>query len=128
MQVSIGTHNLGVVKASVAETADYNLILGFTELQGLKPTIQWDMGQLEFKTQELDRPPKRPPEAAEAGGLSMRRPTLHRNEFVSASHRATRRTDLGFRCETPETALPLNGVFTAVSRNSSNKQPVKQFQ
>ncbi|SOV04568.1 uncharacterized protein UDID_17134 [Ustilago sp. UG-2017a] len=84
MQVSIGTHNLGMVKASVADTADYDLILGFTELQKLKPTILWDMGQLEFKTQEQDRPPKRPPEAARAGDLSMRRPTLHGNEFVSA--------------------------------------------
>ncbi|KAJ1041194.1 hypothetical protein NDA10_003302 [Ustilago hordei] len=44
MQVSIGTHNLGVVEASVADTADYDLILGFTELRRLKPTIQWDMG------------------------------------------------------------------------------------
>ncbi|KAJ1043928.1 hypothetical protein NDA10_004263 [Ustilago hordei] len=40
--VSIGTHNLGVVEASVADTADYDLILGFTELRRLKPTIQWD--------------------------------------------------------------------------------------
>ncbi|KAJ1598638.1 hypothetical protein NDA14_005508 [Ustilago hordei] len=54
--VSIGTHNLGVVEASVADTADYDLILGFTELRRLKPTIQWDTGQLEFKTQEQDRP------------------------------------------------------------------------
>ncbi|KAJ1576003.1 hypothetical protein NDA11_005725 [Ustilago hordei] len=77
MQVSIGTHNLGVVEASVADTADYDLILGFTELRRLKPTIQWDMGQLEFKTQEQDRPPRRPPEAARAGDLTMRRPTLH---------------------------------------------------
>ncbi|KAJ1043743.1 hypothetical protein NDA10_006174 [Ustilago hordei] len=77
MQVSIGTHNLGVVKASVADTADYDLILGFTELRRLKPTIQWDTGQLEFKTQEQDRPPRRPPEAARAGDLTMRRPTLH---------------------------------------------------
>ncbi|KAJ1041993.1 hypothetical protein NDA10_007500 [Ustilago hordei] len=84
MQVSIGTHNLGVVEASVADTADYDLILGFTELRRLKPTIQWDTGQLEFKTQEQDRPPRRPPEAARAGDLTMRRPTLHGNEFVSA--------------------------------------------
>ena len=84
MQVSIGTHNLGMVEASVADTADYDLILGFTELRKLKPTIRWDTGQLEFKTQEQDRPPKRPPEAARAGDLSMRRPTLHGNEFVSA--------------------------------------------
>ncbi|UTT88498.1 hypothetical protein NDA17_000027 [Ustilago hordei] len=45
--VSIGTHNLGVVEASVANTADYDLILGFTELWRLKPTIQWDMAALE---------------------------------------------------------------------------------
>ncbi|KAJ1600072.1 hypothetical protein NDA14_000490 [Ustilago hordei] len=77
MQVSIGTHNLGVVEASVADTVDYDLILGFTELRRLKPTIQWDTGQLEFKTQEQDRPPRRPPEAARAGDLTMRRPTLH---------------------------------------------------
>ncbi|KAJ1601964.1 hypothetical protein NDA14_000221 [Ustilago hordei] len=75
--VSIGTHNLGMVEASVADTADYDLILGFTELRRLKPTIQWDMGQLEFKTQEQDQPPRRPPEAARAGDLTMRRPTLH---------------------------------------------------
>ncbi|KAJ1575390.1 hypothetical protein NDA15_001059 [Ustilago hordei] len=84
--VSIGTHNLGVVEASVADTADYDLILGFTELRRLKPTIQWDTGQLEFKSQEQDRPPRRPPEAARAGDLTMRRPTLHGNEFVSAEH------------------------------------------
>ncbi|KAJ1599288.1 hypothetical protein NDA14_006200 [Ustilago hordei] len=82
--VTIGNHNLGVVEASVANTADYDLILGFTELRKLKPTIRWDTGQLEFKTQEQDRPPKRPPEAAGAGDLTMRRPTLHGNEFVSA--------------------------------------------
>ncbi|UTT89457.1 hypothetical protein NDA17_006493 [Ustilago hordei] len=77
MQVSIGTHNLGVVEASVADTADYDLILGFTELRRLKPTIQWDTGQLEFKTQEQDRPLGETPEAARAGDLTMRRPTLH---------------------------------------------------
>ncbi|KAJ1045362.1 hypothetical protein NDA10_003231 [Ustilago hordei] len=65
--VSIGTHNLGVVEASVADTADYDLILGFTELRRLKPTIQWDMGQLEFKTQEQDRPPRRPLKQQEQG-------------------------------------------------------------
>ncbi|SPC63565.1 related to retrotransposon nucleocapsid protein [Ustilago sp. UG-2017b] len=84
MQVSIGTHNLGVVEASVADTADYDLILGFTKLQRLKPTIQWDTGQLGFKAQEQDRPPKRPPEAAGAKALSIKSPTLHGNEFVSA--------------------------------------------
>ncbi|KAJ1045280.1 hypothetical protein NDA10_008131 [Ustilago hordei] len=54
MQVSIGTHNLGVVEASVADTADYDLILGFTELRRLKPTIQWDMGQLERRQRSRD--------------------------------------------------------------------------
>ncbi|SOV02961.1 uncharacterized protein UDID_18094 [Ustilago sp. UG-2017a] len=43
MQVSIGTHNLGVVEASVADTADYDLILGFTELRKLKPTVMGGM-------------------------------------------------------------------------------------
>ncbi|KAJ1041357.1 hypothetical protein NDA10_003262 [Ustilago hordei] len=52
--VSIGTHNLGVVEASVADTADYDLILGFTELQRLKPTIQWDTGQLERRQRSRD--------------------------------------------------------------------------
>ncbi|KAJ1584817.1 hypothetical protein NDA11_007495 [Ustilago hordei] len=50
MQVTIGNHNLGVVEASVANTADYDLILGFTELRKLKPTIRWDTGQLEAHT------------------------------------------------------------------------------
>ncbi|KAJ1598590.1 hypothetical protein NDA14_004682 [Ustilago hordei] len=58
--VTIGNHNLGVVEASVANTADYDLILGFTELRKLKPTIRWDTGQLEFKTQEQDRPRRDP--------------------------------------------------------------------
>ncbi|SOV04873.1 uncharacterized protein UDID_17220 [Ustilago sp. UG-2017a] len=84
MQVSIGTHNLGVIEASVADTADYDLILGFTELQKLKPTIRWDTGQLEFKTQDQDRLPRRPPEAAGAEALPMKGPTLHGNKFVSA--------------------------------------------
>ncbi|SOV07367.1 uncharacterized protein UDID_18887 [Ustilago sp. UG-2017a] len=113
MQVSIGTHNLGVVEASVADTADYDLILGFTELRKLKPTIQWDTGQLEFKTQEQDRPPKRPPEAARAGDLSMRRPTLHGNEFVSAERilqAALEDGPIGFMLlEEPPSSLPAFG-------------------
>ncbi|KAJ1044694.1 hypothetical protein NDA10_001321 [Ustilago hordei] len=48
------------VKVLVANTADYNLILGFTELRRLKPTIQWDMGQLEFKAQVQERPLSKP--------------------------------------------------------------------
>ncbi|SOV01351.1 uncharacterized protein UDID_17635 [Ustilago sp. UG-2017a] len=51
IQVAIGKHNLGVVEASVADTANYNLILGYSELRRLKPTIRWDMGQLEFEAQ-----------------------------------------------------------------------------
>ena len=39
VQVVIGEHSLGVVEVSVADTADYDLILGFTELRRLKPTI-----------------------------------------------------------------------------------------
>ncbi|KAJ1602107.1 hypothetical protein NDA14_001770 [Ustilago hordei] len=113
MQVSIGTHNLGVVEASVADTVDYDLILGFTELRRLKPTIQWDTGQLEFKTQEQDRPPRRPPEAARAGDLTMRRPTLHGNEFVSAEHilrAALEDGPIGFMLlEEPPSSLPAFG-------------------
>ncbi|KAJ1593515.1 hypothetical protein NDA15_004450 [Ustilago hordei] len=113
MQVSIGTHNLGVVEASVADTADYDLILGFTELWRLKPTIQWDTGQLEFKTQEQDRPPRRPPEAARAGDLTMRRPTLHGNEFVSAERilrAALEDGPIGFMLlEEPPSSLPAFG-------------------
>ncbi|SOV03351.1 uncharacterized protein UDID_18641 [Ustilago sp. UG-2017a] len=113
MQVSIGTHNLGMVEASVADTADYDLILGFTELRKLKPTIRWDTGQLEFKTQEQDRPPKRPPEAARAGDLTMRRPTLHGNEFVSAERilqAALEDGPIGFMLlEEPPSSLPAFG-------------------
>ncbi|SYW86803.1 uncharacterized protein UHO2_05427 [Ustilago hordei] len=113
MQVSIGTHNLGVVEASVADTADYDLILGFTELWRLKPTIQWDMGQLEFKTQEQDQPLRRPPEAARAGDLTMRRPTLHGNEFVSAEcilRAALEDGPIGFMLlEEPPSSLPAFG-------------------
>ncbi|KAJ1586058.1 hypothetical protein NDA12_004552 [Ustilago hordei] len=113
MQVSIGTHNLGVVEASVADTVDYDLILGFTELWRLKPTIQWDTGQLEFKTQEQDRPPRRPPEAARAGDLTMRRPTLHGNEFVSAERilrAALEDGPIGFMLlEEPPSSLPAFG-------------------
>ncbi|KAJ1591023.1 hypothetical protein NDA11_005241 [Ustilago hordei] len=111
--VSIGTHNLGVVEASVADTVDYDLILGFTELWRLKPTIQWDTGQLEFKTQEQDRPPRRPPEAARAGDLTMRRPTLHGNEFVSAERilrAALEDGPIGFMLlEEPPSSLPAFG-------------------
>ncbi|KAJ1580307.1 hypothetical protein NDA11_003568 [Ustilago hordei] len=83
MQVSIGTHNLGVVEASVADTADYDLILG------------------------------RPPEAAKAGDLTMRRPTLHGNEFVSAEHilqAALEDGPIGFMLlEEPPSSLPAFG-------------------
>ncbi|SPC65773.1 related to pol protein [Ustilago sp. UG-2017b] len=113
MQVSIGTHNLGVVEASVADTADYDLILGFTELRRLKPTIGWDTGQLEFKTQEPDRPPRRPPEAAGAKALSMKSPTLHGNEFVSAERilqAALEDGPIGFMLlEEPPSSLPAFG-------------------
>ncbi|KAJ1024903.1 hypothetical protein NDA18_004189 [Ustilago nuda] len=127
MQVSIGTHNLGVVKASVANTADYNLILGFTELQRLKPTIQWDMGQLEFKTQEQDRPPKRPPKAARAGDLSMRSPTLHGNEFVSAEcilQAALEDGPIGFMLlEEPPSSLPAFGFVPTGADKGVEMEP-----
>ncbi|SPC65785.1 related to pol protein [Ustilago sp. UG-2017b] len=101
MQVSIGTHNLGVVEASVADTADYDLILGFTELRRLKPTIRWDTGQLE------------PPEAAGAKALSMKSPTLHGNEFVSAERilqAALEDGPIGFMLlEEPPSSLPAFG-------------------
>ncbi|SOV07255.1 uncharacterized protein UDID_18757 [Ustilago sp. UG-2017a] len=112
IQVAIGEHSLGVVKVLVADTADYDLFLGFTELRRLKPTIRWDTGQLEFKTQEQDQPPRWPPEEAITGGLytelaefatvssllpnsaksvvtsaydeKPRHPTIHGNEFVLA--------------------------------------------
>ncbi|SAM68479.1 uncharacterized protein UBRO_20450 [Ustilago bromivora] len=51
IQVTMGKHNLGVVEALVADTADYDLILGYSELRRLKPTICWDTGQLEFEAQ-----------------------------------------------------------------------------
>ncbi|SPC62071.1 uncharacterized protein UHOD_12157 [Ustilago sp. UG-2017b] len=121
MQVSIGTHNLGVVEASVADTADYDLILGFTELRRLKPTIRWDTGQLEFKIQEQDRPPKRPPEAARAGGLTMKRPTLHGNEFVSAERilqAALEDGPIGFMLlEEPPSSLPAFGFVPTGADN-----------
>ncbi|KAJ1593851.1 hypothetical protein NDA11_004592 [Ustilago hordei] len=96
------------------KTSDnYDLILGFTELRRLKPTIQWDTGQLEFKTQEQDQPPRRPPEAARAGDLTMRRPTLHGNEFVSAEHilrAALEDGPIGFMLlEEPPSSLPAFG-------------------
>ncbi|SOV01637.1 uncharacterized protein UDID_18149 [Ustilago sp. UG-2017a] len=58
VQVAIGEHSLGVVEVSVADTTDYDLILGFTELRRLKPTIRWDTGQLEFKSQDRTQPPE----------------------------------------------------------------------
>lgn len=39
IQVAIGEHSLGVVEVSVADTANYDLILGFTKLSRLKLTI-----------------------------------------------------------------------------------------
>ncbi|UTT88862.1 hypothetical protein NDA17_001408 [Ustilago hordei] len=68
---------------------------------------------LEFKTQEQDRPPRRPPEAARAGDLTMRRPTLHGNEFVSAERilrAALEDGPIGFMLlEEPPSSLPAFG-------------------
>ncbi|SOV08973.1 uncharacterized protein UDID_18215 [Ustilago sp. UG-2017a] len=72
-----------IIEASVADTADYDLILGFTELRKLKPTIRWDTGQLEFKTQEQDRPRRDPLKQQEQGPIheethpSWKRPYQH---------------------------------------------------
>ncbi|KAJ1585161.1 hypothetical protein NDA11_001589 [Ustilago hordei] len=78
-----------------------------------KPTIQWDTGQLEFKTQKQDQPPRRPPEAARAGDLTMRRPTLHGNKFVSAERilqAALEDGPIGFMLlEDPPSSLPAFG-------------------
>lgn len=52
LQVAVGQHQLGNVEASVADTADYDLILGYSELKRLRPTIQWETGQLQFKVQD----------------------------------------------------------------------------
>ncbi|SPO30394.1 related to pol protein [Ustilago trichophora] len=51
VQVAIGEHRLGKLGVAVANMVDYDLILGFTELRRLKPTIQWDTGQLQFEAQ-----------------------------------------------------------------------------
>ncbi|KAJ1589116.1 hypothetical protein NDA15_002508 [Ustilago hordei] len=58
-------------------------------------------------------PPKRPPEAAGAGDLTMRRPTLHGNEFVSAERilrAALEDGPIGFMLlEEPPSSLPAFG-------------------
>ncbi|SOV09587.1 uncharacterized protein UDID_19015 [Ustilago sp. UG-2017a] len=58
-------------------------------------------------------PPKRPPEAARAGDLTMRRPTLHGNEFVSAERilrAALEDGPIGFMLlEEPPSSLPAFG-------------------
>lgn len=59
VQVAIGKYQLGLMGAAVADMADYDLILGFTALRKLKPTIQWDTGQLEFEVQEAKHEPPR---------------------------------------------------------------------
>ncbi|KAJ1595512.1 hypothetical protein NDA11_000474 [Ustilago hordei] len=59
-------HNDDDDEGNVSGFCEHAGIYWYTQ-SGLKPTIQWDTGQLEFKTQEQDRPPRRPPEAARAG-------------------------------------------------------------
>ncbi|UTT88131.1 hypothetical protein NDA17_001758 [Ustilago hordei] len=58
-------------------------------------------------------PPRRPPEAARAGDLTMRRPTLHGNEFVSAERilrAALEDGPIGFMLlEEPPSSLPAFG-------------------
>ncbi|KAJ1018176.1 hypothetical protein NDA13_006492 [Ustilago tritici] len=72
LSVAIGKHRLGVVEVLVADTTDYNLFLGFTELRRLKPTIQWDTGQLDFQSQDHNQIPEQPPEAATTKGLHLK--------------------------------------------------------
>lgn len=47
--VDVGGCTLGVLQVPVAATADYDLIIGFDELKKLKPTIDWDTGQVSFQ-------------------------------------------------------------------------------
>ncbi|SYW86832.1 uncharacterized protein UHO2_05457 [Ustilago hordei] len=69
VQVVIGKHVLGAVEASVANTAEYDLILGFSELKRLRPMIQWDTGQLKFKTQaQKDQPEDGKIDPSSSGG------------------------------------------------------------
>ncbi|KAJ1571697.1 hypothetical protein NDA11_002284 [Ustilago hordei] len=92
MQVTIGNHNL-------AKEAQAHHTMGYgpagVQDSGAGPT------------------PKRPPEAAGAGDLTMRRPTLHGNEFVSAERilrAALEDGPIGFMLlEEPPSSLPAFG-------------------
>ncbi|KAJ1594483.1 hypothetical protein NDA12_005659 [Ustilago hordei] len=88
--VSIGTHNLG---AQTHHTMGYGP--AGVQDSGAGPT------------------PRRPPEAARAGDLTMRRPTLHGNEFVSAERilrAALEDGPIGFMLlEEPPSSLPAFG-------------------
>ncbi|KAJ1586494.1 hypothetical protein NDA11_001111 [Ustilago hordei] len=92
MQVSIGTHNLAT-EAQTHHTMGYGP--AGVQDSGAGPT------------------PRRPPEAARAGDLTMRRPTLHGNEFVSAERilrAALEDGPIGFMLlEEPPSSLPAFG-------------------
>ncbi|UTT92403.1 hypothetical protein NDA17_005982 [Ustilago hordei] len=93
MQVSIGTHNLAT------ETQTHHTM-------GYGPAGVQDSG--------AGPTPRRPPEAARAAGdLTMRRPTLHGNEFVSAERilrAALEDGPIGFMLlEEPPSSLPAFG-------------------
>ncbi|KAJ1573571.1 hypothetical protein NDA11_006309 [Ustilago hordei] len=90
--VSIGTHNLAT-EAQTHHTMGYGP--AGVQDSGAGPT------------------PRRPPEAARAGDLTMRRPTLHGNEFVSAERilrAALEDGPIGFMLlEEPPSSLPAFG-------------------
>ncbi|UTT90023.1 hypothetical protein NDA17_007784 [Ustilago hordei] len=90
--VSIGTHNLAT-EAQTHHTMGYGP--AGVQDSGAGPT------------------PRRPPEATRAGDLTMRRPTLHGNEFVSAERilrAALEDGPIGFMLlEEPPSSLPAFG-------------------
>ncbi|SOV07047.1 uncharacterized protein UDID_18702 [Ustilago sp. UG-2017a] len=119
VQVVIGDQKLGGVEASIANTADYDLILGFLELRRLRPTIWWDTSQLEFKTQGQEahsknlrqkplEPTKRDPPNKDYNSVK-----LHGHEFVSVEHlirAALEDGPIGFMLlDVPPLSLPLFG-------------------
>ncbi|KAJ1035112.1 hypothetical protein NDA18_000710 [Ustilago nuda] len=57
---------------------------GSPSYRGSNPPYNGTWASWSSRLRSKTDPPKRPPEAARAGDLSMRRPTLHGNEFVSA--------------------------------------------
>ncbi|SAM61749.1 related to retrotransposon nucleocapsid protein [Ustilago bromivora] len=128
IQVTIGEHNLGVVEASVANTADYDLILGYSELRRLKLTICWDTGQLEFEAQgqEGDKEGtgkawKQLPGEAGTGGINTKstEPARVMGLLPNSAKRTVTRELEEF---TKETGLSLNSV-KPIKASPSGKKP-----